>query len=52
MPAMLARLGGLPMSFPMWSVITVAILLIVVAVMSGLLSLGVLKQSQPADLLR
>ena len=30
----------------------VAILLIVVAVMSGLLSLGVLKQSQPADLLR
>lgn len=50
--ALLAGLGGLPMSFPTWSVITVAILLIVVAVLSGLLSLGVLKQSQPADLLR
>jgi putative ABC transport system permease protein len=50
--AMLAGLGGLPMSFPTWSVITVAILLIVVAILSGMLSLGVLKQSQPADLLR
>ena len=28
------------------------ILLIVVAILSGMLSLGVLKQSQPADLLR
>lgn len=50
--AILAGLGGLPMSFPTWSVITVAILLIVVAILSGMLSLGVLKQSQPADLLR
>jgi len=50
--AMLAQMGGLPMSFPMWSVITVAILLLVVAILSGMLSLGVLKQSQPADLLR
>ncbi len=50
--ALLAGLGGLPMSFPTWSVITVAILLIVVAIVSGMLSLGVLKQSQPADLLR
>ena len=50
--AVLAGLGGLPMSFPTWSVITVAILLIVVAILSGMLSLGVLKQSQPADLLR
>ena len=50
--ALLAGLGGLPMSFPTWSVITVAILLIVVAILSGMLSLGVLKQSQPADLLR
>lgn len=50
--AFLAQLGGLPMSFPMWSVITVAVLLLVVAILSGLLSLGVLKQSQPADLLR
>ncbi|MBX7249960.1 MAG: ABC transporter permease [Caulobacteraceae bacterium] len=50
--AILAGLGGLPMSFPTWSVITVAVLLIVVAILSGMLSLGVLKQSQPADLLR
>lgn len=50
--AMLAQLGGLPMAFPMWSLITVAILLLVVAVVSGMLSLGVLKASQPADLLR
>jgi len=50
--AVLAGLGGLPMSFPTWSVVTVSILLIVVAILSGMLSLGVLKQSQPADLLR
>lgn len=50
--AMLAQLGGLPMAFPMWSLITVGILLLVVAVVSGMLSLGVLKASQPADLLR
>jgi putative ABC transport system permease protein len=50
--AILAGLGGLPMSFPTWAVVTVSILLIVVAILSGMLSLGVLKQSQPADLLR
>ena len=50
--ALLAQLGGLPMAFPMWSLITVSILLLVVAVVSGMLSLGVLKASQPADLLR
>jgi putative ABC transport system permease protein len=33
-------------------VITVAILLTVISIFSGLLSLGVLKKSQPADLLR
>jgi putative ABC transport system permease protein len=48
----LASAGGLPMSFPIPTLITAAIGLILVAVISGFLSLGVLKQSQPADLLR
>jgi putative ABC transport system permease protein len=33
-------------------VITVVVLLSVISVLSGLFSLGVLKKSQPADLLR
>jgi putative ABC transport system permease protein len=48
----LASAGGLPMSFPIPTLIEAAIGLILVAVISGFLSLGVLKQSQPADLLR
>ena len=48
----LASAAGLPMSFPVPILIEAAIGLIVVAVISGFLSLGVLKQSQPADLLR
>jgi putative ABC transport system permease protein len=48
----LAGAGGLPMSFPIPTLIAAAISLILVAVVSGFLSLGVLKQSQPADLLR
>jgi putative ABC transport system permease protein len=48
----LASAGGLPMSFPVPILIEAAIGLILVAVISGFLSLGVLKQSQPADLLR
>ena len=43
---------GLPMAFPIWMNITVASLLLVIALLSGLLSLGILKKSQPADLLR
>jgi putative ABC transport system permease protein len=43
---------GMPMGFPMPWVITVAILLTVISILSGLFSLGVLKKSQPADLLR
>jgi len=50
--SLLAAAGGLPMAFPLWSVLLVSGLLLVIAVLSGLLSLGVLKQSQPADLLR
>ncbi|MDR3509311.1 MAG: ABC transporter permease [Caulobacteraceae bacterium] len=48
----LAQLGGLPMGFPLPITAGVAGLLIVIAIGSGFLSLGVLKQSQPADLLR
>jgi putative ABC transport system permease protein len=33
-------------------VMMVSLMLIVIALLSGLLSLGVLKNSQPADLLR
>jgi putative ABC transport system permease protein len=49
---LLASKGGLPMAFPMSWVVGVAILLLVIAVASGLLALGILKKSQPADLLR
>jgi putative ABC transport system permease protein len=43
---------GLPMGFPIPWVVTVVILLSVISILSGLFSLGVLKKSQPADLLR
>ena len=49
---LLATNLGMPMGFPMPWVITVAILLTVISILSGLFSLGVLKKSQPADLLR
>jgi putative ABC transport system permease protein len=47
-----ATAGGVPMSFPPMLVIVVAVFLIVIAMLSGFLSLGILKNSQPADLLR
>ena len=49
---LLAKNGGVPMGFPMPWVLGVSTLLIVISIASGLLSLGVLKKSQPADLLR
>ncbi|WP_337185591.1 FtsX-like permease family protein [Phenylobacterium sp.] len=49
---LLATNGGLPMGFPVPWVVGVAILLLVISAASGLLALGVLKKSQPADLLR
>jgi putative ABC transport system permease protein len=48
----LAKAGGVPMGFPMVWIIGVGILLTVISIFSGILSLGVLKKSQPADLLR
>jgi len=44
--------NGLPMGFPTPWVIGVTILLLVISAASGLLALGILKKSQPADLLR
>lgn len=49
---LLATNGGLPMGFPAPWVIGVSILLLVISCASGLLALGILKKSQPADLLR
>jgi putative ABC transport system permease protein len=43
---------GVPMDFPLFVDLPVAITLLVIALASGALSLGVLKKSQPADLLR
>jgi putative ABC transport system permease protein len=49
---LLAKSGGLPMSFPLPAVIGVATLLMIISIASGLMSMGILKKSQPADLLR
>lgn len=49
---LLASNLGMPMGFPMPWVVTVAVLLTVISILSGIFSLGVLKKSQPADLLR
>ena len=48
----LGRTFGVPMDFPLFVDLPVAIALLVIALASGALSLGVLKKSQPADLLR
>jgi putative ABC transport system permease protein len=48
----LGRGFGVPMDFPLFIDLPVAMALLVIALASGALSLGVLKKSQPADLLR
>lgn len=50
--SLLAGMFGLPMAFPLWMCISVSTMLLLIALLSGFLSLGMLKQSQPADLLR
>jgi putative ABC transport system permease protein len=50
--AVLARAFNIPMDFPLYIDIPVSIVLLLIAIMSGFFSLGVLKKSQPADLLR
>lgn len=49
---LLAEMGAVPMDFPLPLIIFVIVMLLSIAVLSGLFSLGVLKKSQPADLLR
>jgi putative ABC transport system permease protein len=48
----LAQAGGVPMAYHLDQVAMTSVLLLAISVGSGLLSLGVLKKSQPADLLR
>ncbi|GAW41206.1 FtsX-like permease family protein [Brevundimonas sp. SH203] len=50
--SLLAAGTGLTMSFPPTMVLMVSAMLVLIALGSGFLSLGVLKKSQPADLLR
>ena len=50
--SLLAKVGGLPMAFPIGMVSLVGVFLLVIAMLSGLMALGILKKSQPADLLR
>jgi putative ABC transport system permease protein len=49
---LLGRSFGVPMDFPLFVDLPVAAALLIIALASGALSLGVLKKSQPADLLR
>ena len=49
---LLGRVSGLPMSYPLDWVTIVVVMLLFIAILSGFLSLGILKQSEPADLLR
>ena len=50
--SLLAANGNVPMGFPPAWIIGVSVLLLVISGASGLLALGILKKSQPADLLR
>jgi len=50
--AQLGKAGGVPMAFPPEYIVMAVALLMIIALGSGLLSLGILKKSQPADLLR
>jgi putative ABC transport system permease protein len=43
---------GVPLDFPLFIDVPVALALLGIAILSGAMSLGVLKKSQPADLLR
>ena len=49
---LLATNNGVPMGFPMPWIVGVSILLVIISGASGLMALGILKKSQPADLLR
>jgi putative ABC transport system permease protein len=48
----LGELAGVPMAFPVEYLVMAVVMLMLISIGSGFLSLGVLKKSQPADLLR
>ena len=48
----LSKASGVPLDFPLFIDVPVAVALLAIAILSGALSLGVLRKSQPADLLR
>jgi putative ABC transport system permease protein len=50
--SLIAKAFSIPMDFPLYIDIPVSLILLLIAMVSGLFSLGVLKKSQPADLLR
>jgi putative ABC transport system permease protein len=50
--SLLAKLGAVIIALPFSLLFVVGVGLILIAMVSGLLSLGILKNSQPADLLR
>jgi putative ABC transport system permease protein len=50
--AMLAAQQGLPMAFPVPMVLQTVAFMMFIAMLSGIMALGMLKKSQPADLLR
>jgi putative ABC transport system permease protein len=50
--SLLAKAAGLILGFPPTWIAGVTVLLLAIAMVSGLMALGILKKSQPADLLR
>jgi putative ABC transport system permease protein len=50
--SMLASTIGLPIVMRPPTMLSVSIMLIVIAIVSGAMAMGILKKSQPADLLR
>jgi putative ABC transport system permease protein len=50
--ALIAASIGLPMLFFAKAIMWVCVMLMVIAIASGFTAMGVLKKSQPADLLR
>lgn len=47
-----ASANSVSLYYPLWAVAAVSVFLMIVSMVSGMLSVGVLKKSQPADLLR
>ncbi len=50
--SLLATAGGVPMAFSVNIIFMTGLFLLSIAMISGLMALGILKKSQPADLLR